>query len=106
MTVVTTDEKPKPVLSTQEASNPSVRAKAQYTGNVRKSKFAAADDDSLAKNEMRGHVSTRHVGEPNQTCKKEYIPAAGCSNTSQKPTPVETRKKSLVREAIQKFSEK
>ena len=105
MTMVISDEKPEPVLSTQETPNSLVRAKALYTRNIRKSKFAAADD-SLAKNEVRSHVSNKLFGKPNQTCEKEYSPAAGCSNTSQKPTTAETSKKSLVREAILKFSEK
>ena len=76
MMMVTSDEKLEPVSSTQEAPIHSFGAKAPHKTYVRQSKFATVDE-SLAKDDVRGHASTKLVGKPNQTCEKKYSPAAG-----------------------------
>ena len=55
---------------------------------------------------MRGHSASIRVGKPNQTLHTEHTQATGQGVTSQALATAEVRKKSLVREAILKFSVK
>ena len=105
MTRVTSDEQPEQVSSaqeTQESGGGEKSLKPPYISRIEESKYTAADELSV----VRGHSASIRVGKPNQTLHTEHTQATGQGVTSQALATAEVRKKSLVREAILKFSVK
>ena len=94
-------EQPKQVLGYQ--GNP----KGQETPVIHEKlseKFTVAGN-ALRKTDVRGSSSSRYVGQPNPTFSKIHATAIESDQTSLQQDVAQTSKKSIVREAILKFSE-
>ena len=105
MIKVTSAEKPVQVSSTQQAPKSDILGKNPIIFQLRESKFTLADIPSTNAAQRSQH-SNKYIGKPNQTAEIKKKSAIGCSDTSQNLTTVQRSRKSLVREAILKFSGK
>ena len=104
MTVVTSVEKPEPVSGSPETHSPVGGAKASNIWLYRESKCTVAATP-FEKTVLRTQSSSILFGKPNQTSTRECSKTEKPSDTSQGQVTEQSSVKSIVREAILKFSE-